>query len=222
VLRAAVLAGVIASVAASAFHVVLAEPLIERAIEQEAQTKKQHGARLETPLVSRAMQRQGLVIGLLVYGVVWGALVGVVFVVVERRRQLWALRSRAWPLAMVIGWAVAWFPFLKYPTNPPGVGDSTTVAYRQLLYVGFVVLSAAGTAVAFLVRGQRSSSRPRAVMILYAAYAVALYAAMPRNPDPITMPADLVWSFRGISFAGLVLFWLALGVSFHWLVRERA
>jgi len=53
-------------------------------------------------------------------------------------------------------------------------------------------------------------------------FLVALYAAMPRNPDPITMPADLVWSFRGISFAGLVLFWLALGVSFHWLVRERA
>lgn len=216
------LAGLIAGVIASAFHLVLAEPVIERAIERETQTKIERGAKLEAPGVSRAAQRTGLVVGLLVYGAVWGALVGVVSLIVESRRQLWDARISGWLLAVVIGWAVAWFPFLKYPANPPGVGASATVVYRQLLYVGFVVLSAVGTAIAFFFHGRRFSERPRALLILYAVYEVALYVAMPANPDPVRMPAGIVWTFRAISLAGLVAFWLALGTSFQWLARARA
>lgn len=222
VLRAAVLAGLIAGVIASAFHLVLAEPVIERAIEQERQTKVELGAKSEAPVVSRAVQRRGLVVGLLIYGAVWGALFGVVYLVVESRRELWDARISGWLLAVVIGWAVAWFPFLKYPANPPGVGESATVAYRQLLYVGFIVLSVAGAAIAFFFHGRRVPGRARAVLILYAVYAVALYLAMPANPDPVRMPAGLVWTFRAISLAGLVVFWLALGTSFQWLARARA
>lgn len=222
VLRAAVLAGLIAGVTASAFHLVLAEPVIERAIEQERQTKVELGAKPEAPVVSRAVQRKGLVVGLLIYGAVWGALFGVVYLVIESRRQLWDARISGWLLAVVIGWAVAWFPFLKYPANPPGVGESATVAYRQLLYVGFIALSVAGAALAFFFHGRRFPARARALLILYAVYAVTLYLAMPANPDPVRMPADLVWTFRVISLAGLVAFWLVLGTSFQWLARARA
>ncbi len=222
VLRAAVLAGLIAGVTASAFHLVLAEPVIERAIEQERQTKVELGAKPEAPVVSRAVQRKGLVVGLLIYGAVWGTLFGVVYLVIESRRQLWDARISGWLLAVVIGWAVAWFPFLKYPANPPGVGESATVAYRQLLYVSFIALSVAGAALAFFFHGRRFPGRARALLILYAVYAVTLYLAMPANPDPVRMPAGLVWTFRAISLAGLVVFWLALGTSFQWLARARA
>ncbi len=222
VLRAAVLAGLIAGVTASAFHLVLAEPVIERAIEQERRTKVELGAKPEAPVVSRAVQRKGLVVGLLIYGAVWGALFGVVYLVIESRRQLRDARISGWLLAVVIGWAVAWFPFLKYPANPPGVGESATVAYRQLLYVGFIALSVAGAALAFFFHGRRFPGRARALLILYAVYAVTLYLAMPANPDPVRMPAGLVWTFRAISLAGLVVFWLALGTSFQWLARARA
>ncbi len=221
VLSAAVLAGLIAGAITSAFHFVLAEPVIERAMEQEKQTKIVHGANAEAPIVSRPVQRRGLVIGLLIYGAVWGALFGVAHLVIESRRQLWDPQIRGWLLAAVIGWAVAWFPFLKYPANPPGVGESATVAYRQLLYVGFIVLSAAGATVAFLMRGRRVQGGARA-LILYAVYAGAIYFAMPANPDPVRMPAGVVWTFRAISLAGLVVFWLALGTSFQWLARVRA
>jgi len=219
VLGAAVLAGLIAGAITSAFHFVLAEPVIERAIEQEKQTKMVHGANAEAPIVTRTVQRRGLVIGLLIYGAVWGALLGVLYLLIESRRQIWDPRIRGWLLAVVIGWAVAWFPFLKYPANPPGVGESTTVVHRQLLYVGFVVLSAAGAAIAFLLHGRRARGGARAVVVLYALYAVALYLAMPANPDLVRMPAGLVWTFRAISLAGLVVFWLALGTSFQWLAR---
>lgn len=222
VLGAAVLAGLIAGAVASVFHLALAEPVIERAIEVEKQARTEHGGRQEAPIVSRAAQRRGLVVGLLVYGAVWGALVGVAYVALESRRGVWDARVSGWLLAVVIGWAVAWFPFLKYPANPPGVGDSATVVYRQLLYVSFLALSAAGAAIAFVSRRRLSPGRARAALLVYAVYAVVLYLAMPANPDPVRMPADLVWTFRAISLAGLVVFWLALGVSFQWLARARA
>jgi predicted cobalt transporter CbtA len=222
VLGAAVLAGLIAGAITSVVHFVLAEPVIERAIEHEKQTKIAHDANAPAPIVSRTVQRRGLVIGLLVYGAVWGALFGVAYLMLESRRQLWDPRVRGWLLAIVIGWAVAWFPFLKYPANLPGVGESATVAYRQLLYVGFIVLSAAGAAIAFFVHARGVPGGARSVVILYAVYAVALYLATPANPDPVRMPAALVWTFRAISLAGLVVFWLALGTSFQWLARARA
>jgi len=222
VLGAAVLAGLIAGAITSAFHFVLAEPVIERAIEQEKQTKIAHGANSEAPIVSRTVQRRGLVIGLVIYGAVWGALFGVAYLLLESRRQLWDPRIRGWLLAIVLGWAVAWFPFLKYPANLPGVGESATVAYRQLLYVGFIVLSSAGAAIACFVHARGVPGGARSVLILYAVYAVALYLAMPANPDPVRMPAVLVWTFRAISLAGLVVFWLVLGTSFQWLARARA
>src|SRR5229473_4335856 len=86
VLGAAVLAGLIAGAITSAFHFVLAEPVIERAIEQEKQTQMVHGVNSEAPIVSRTMQRRGLVIGLLIYGAVWGALFGVAYLLLESRR----------------------------------------------------------------------------------------------------------------------------------------
>jgi len=222
VLGAAVLAGLIAGAITSAFHFVLAEPVIERAIEREKQTKIAHGANAEALSVSRTVQRRGLVIGLLIYGAVWGALFGVAYLLLESRRQLWDPRVRSWLLVIVVGWAVAWFPFLKYPANPPGVGESATVVHRQLLYVGFIVLSAAGVAIACFVYARGVPGGVRSLLILYAIYAVVLYLAMPANPDPVRMPAALVWTFRAISLAGLVVFWLTLGTSFQWLARARA
>jgi hypothetical protein len=44
---------------------------------------------------------------------------------------------------------------------------------------------------------------------------------MPANPDPIRMPSDLVWTFRAITLAGLVVFWAVLGPAFAWLARAR-
>jgi len=228
VLRTAVLAGLIAGAIASAFHLVLAEPVIERAIALDTLARAAHGGRAETPVVSRPVQKTGLVVGLLVYGLVWGVLFAVVYLVLESRRGVWDSGTSGWLLALLLGWSVAWFPFLKYPANPPGVGEAATIGYRQLLYVGFIVLSAAGLAVAFVfhLRAPRPAGiggrRRLSIIAVYAIYAAVLYLAMPGNPDSVLMPMSLVWTFRAVSFAGLVVFWVALGGSFTWLTRVRA
>ena len=126
---------------------------------------------------------------------------------------------------LALGWAVAWFPFLKYPANPPGVGEAATIVYRQLLYVSFIALSVAGAAVAFIFdwRVRRTSpvlrGRRLGILAAYVAYALLLYLAMPANPDRVLIPASLVWIFRAVSFSGLVVFWVAWGGSFTWLAR---
>lgn len=226
-LRAGILAGLVAGAVAAGFHLVLAEPVIERAIQLERHAGVGPAATSE-PLVSRRVQRGGLVVGLLMYGALWGVLFGVLYALLEFARGVWDAKTREWLVALMVGWAVAVFPFLKYPANPPGVGEATTIGYRQVLYVSFIVLSAAGAAIAAFLprrlhrRREGSAVRPRVVALgLYAVYAVVLYLVMPANPDPIRMPSGLVWTFRAITLTGLVVFWAVLGTVFAWLARAR-
>ena len=134
-------------------------------------------------------------------------------------------------LALLLGWSVAWLPFLKYPANPPGVGEPDTVWYRQALYLGFIGLSVVGTALALgLFRrlnrptGASAPGRVRGlwVIALYVIYGAALYAAFPANPDPVEMPAELMSTFRLISLAGLVLYWVSLAGVFGWCTRDTS
>jgi len=139
--------------------------------------------------------------------------------------------GRAAFVAGLVGWSVALFPFLKYPANPPGVGDAATIGTRQALYVSVVALSVVGLALALAFRRLGASittpswaarlSGPLA-LVLYIAYILAVYVLMPANPDPVALPAGLVWAFRGLSLAGLALFWAVVAIAFACLVRRRA
>jgi Probable cobalt transporter subunit (CbtA) len=129
----------------------------------------------------------------------------------------------------LVGWSVAVLPFLKYPANPPGVGETETIAYRQGLYFGFLGLSAVGTALAVGIYRwlKRSASfepagrMPAALAVaVYAIFVIVAYLVMPANPDPVEIPAELVWPFRVVAFLGLLLFWAVLGGAFIWLLRE--
>lgn len=217
-LRAAVVSGLIAGGAAAVFHSLFTEPVIERAIETEERLAQARGEAAKAPLVDRRTQRWGLVLGFLLYGVMWGLLFGLAFRVMEQRLPPWSPVKRGLFMALLAGWSVAVFPFMKYPANPPGVGEPETVWYRQALYLGFLGLSAAGTALAGWLWARR---RRAAAVLLYVGFLTAAFLAMPSNPDPVRVPAQLIWTFRGLSLAGLVLFWVVLGMAFGWLTRER-
>jgi hypothetical protein len=118
-------------------------------------------------------------------------------------------------LALLVGWSVAVLLFLKYPANPPGVGEATTIAYRQGLYFGLIGLSGVGTVAAvgvchWLQRSAQLASAGRTHVAVagavYVIYVTVVYLAMPANPDPVEMPPELVWSFRVVAFFGLILF----------------
>ena len=227
-LLSAVTAGLIAGAVTAAFHEVLTEPVIDRAIAaEEARAAAQPGHTHEEPLVSRRGQKIGLVVGLLLYGAIWGMLVGLgVHLTRGWAPADWSLGRRGLVLAGLVGWSVALFPFLKYPANPPGVGEPETIGYRQTLYLGFIVLAVLGLGLALALGRARAASRGArawiAPAVFYAAWALGIYVLMPANPDPVEMSATILGPFRQRALTGLVIFWAALGLAFAWLARERA
>jgi hypothetical protein len=232
ILKASVVAGLIAGALVSGFHALLIEPVIERAIALEEQHSEARGEAHAEPVVDRPTQRWGLVLGFVVYGAVWGLILGLLLYLTQGwRPTTWTVVRYGFVIGALLGWSVALFPFLKYPANPPGVGEPDTVAYRQALYLGFIGLSVLGTALALglfrlLNRPTQAPARGRIRWLpaaaFYVIYAAVIYAALPANPDPVEMPADLVWTFRLISFVGLMLFWAALAGVFGWFVRDTS
>jgi predicted cobalt transporter CbtA len=223
ILSAVLLAGLLAGLAVGLLHYVAIEPVIEQAIALE---QRAHPAGDEAPpVVPRDLQRGGLVIGWLLYGLVVGLIFGAGYALVRPRFGTASLMVNALLSALVAYWLVALYPFLKYPANPPGVGEAETIAYRQSLFILFWVLSIGGLlAAGWVYRLLRLRTRGAVAWGLaaatYVVWASVLYAVMPANPDPVTLPGELVATFRALSLSGLTLFWLLLGAAFGFLLER--
>ena len=223
ILLAALLAGILAGLVVGALQYVAIEPVIERAIvlEEAAHPAAEH----EAPVVSREVQRLFLVVGLGLYGLFVGLIFGVAYALAQPRFPGAGLKRNAFLAALAAGWLVGAFPFLKYPANPPGVGDPETITYRETLFVLFWVLSVGCVLVAAwahrLLQG-RLTGRPLAAagVAVYAVCAVLLYVLMPPNPDPVEMAPDLVFRFRVLSLIGIIGFWIVFGLLFGALLQR--
>jgi hypothetical protein len=106
--------------------------------------------------------------------------------------------------AALAGWTVSILPFLKYPANPPGVGEAGTIAYRQALFFGFMALSVAGTVGAAALHRRLAgpnatgpAARRSITPALHLLYTAGIYPLMPPNPDPVQMPPVLQKAQRG-------------------------
>ena len=225
VLKAAVLAGLIAGAVSGGFHWIMTEPLIDRAIEMEQSLRGSPTIRPKEPVVSRPVQKLGLVFGFLLYGGAWGVLFGLLAYAARPWFADMSYGKHGFSLAAFLGWAVALFPLLKYPANPPGVGELETIGYRQELFLGFIALSLIGTLAALGVerwlrhRGRRARA---VVLISYVIYLALIFVALPSNPDPVRLPPEFVRVFRTLSLLGQFLFWTVMGGTFWWLCRSGA
>jgi len=223
VLRYALVAGLAAGLVAAVFHLVITEPVIDQAITLEESLSSAEAAH-EEAIVSRDGQRIGLVVGFLLYGLTWGLIVALVYHAAQRWLPASSAAMKGLALALAGYWALALLPFLKYPANPPGVGDPETIAQRQMLYLLFLAASAVSVGVAVTV-GRLAGRGPANWVVTLgtlAALGVALYLAAPAYSDPIRMPMQLVADFRMRSLAGLSLFWIVLGLILALLLRQPA
>jgi predicted cobalt transporter CbtA len=220
-------AGLVAGLLAGAFGFAIGEPRIEDAIEIEQAASHSHaevGADdAEAAPVSRSGQRGGLFLATALYGLAVGGLFALVFAAVRGRigpRD--DERLGVW-LAALLFVAVVVVPFLKYPANPPAVGDPDTVGRRTGLYLALLACSLlALLAAARAARAVRSTAwwaRPAAGAATFAGTAAIAIVALPDiNEVPADFPADLLWDFRVASLGMQLVLWLALGVLFG-LVR---
>jgi predicted cobalt transporter CbtA len=225
VLRAAVLAALVAGGVLGLFHLAVSEPVVDRAIAREAAmaTGADHGQEV----FSRRTQKAGLIAAALTYALALGLIFGGVYAAAGERLPGGRPRRRALLLAAAGLWVLYLAPFLKYPPNPPGVGDSDTVYERQALYMLLLLLSALGLIVAGLFGrslrngGMRPAVATVAALGAYAVYFAALWLVMPDNPDANEAPVRLLTEFRVASLAGMTLFWVVFGLTFA-AVLERS
>lgn len=225
ILKAAVIAGVLAGLLVAGFHFAFTEYVIDQAIAIE-ESKSPAGTPAEEPVVSRPVQRAGLFVGYLIYGLSWSLLFAVAFYLLQKRLPATTAPRRGLLLAFAAYWAVALLPFLKYPANPPGVGEPETIAYRQAMYLAILMLGILSAAVALsLGRWLAGTGRPAWAswatgIAIATASGALLFAGMPNSPDTVQMPPWIVSSFRTLSLVGATLFWIILGAGFALLINR--
>ena len=223
------LAGAIAGTILGAINQVVVEPYIDHAIELEMlqqNTTAQSGQVITNPAefaAYRFWQKGGEIIAGTILGLSIGSLYGIVFA--YTRGSISGTNNNKKKALIVAGimWLVLFLmPALKYPPNPPAVGNPETIYYRQSLYVAFLAISGfSALGLAFLYRkmmmASSNNTKKKAIIIpsaLYAAIMAGAYLAMPANPDPINAPIDLVIGFRITSAITISVFWALLGIIF--------
>ena len=210
------LAGAIAGTALSTLNQGIVEPYIERAIALENQKAPMNGE-MFNPIEFdsyRLWQKGGEIAAGIILGTSYGALFGIVFAYSRKSVPGSSERKKALILAGVMLLVLYFVPALKYPANPPAVGDPETIFLRQSLYITYLAISgfsALGLALLFRKLGWRQAKNA-IVPAIYAGIMIVAYAAMPPNPDAITAPVDLVMSFRIASGFTMSVFWGLLGV----------
>jgi predicted cobalt transporter CbtA len=227
ILRIAVVVGVVSGLLVGGFHNLFTVPVMERAIgleearaAAEAPEGEAHGG--GGVAVSLGMQRVGLVVGLVIVTAIYGLLF---------TGGYWLLRrvvpnGHPLAIALVAGaigfWTFSMFPFLKYPVNPPGVGDESTLLYRQYFQLVTILLSAAATVGVLLaikvintgvVELSQRALRYLGLAVTYGILVAAVLLVVPGNPDPVPVPVDLLEQFRTLTVIGHFLQWMLLGLG---------
>ncbi|GAA1127124.1 CbtA family protein [Nocardioides aquiterrae] len=231
-LRASLLGGLAAGGVAAAFTLLVLEPTIKLALAiEDARSAAAHGHGdmvHETVLVTRGWQQVGGALAVLVSALLLSLIYSVVL---TRFRRAWNVGELQGALLVALGcFAVfALAPGVKYPANPPAVGDPATVTERTTLYVGSVVLAALVAVAVLVVAGTARRHRWSAtrtcwtVAAVMTAGGVLLFAGLPPSPDaiPADVGAGLVWRFRVQSLGMLALLWATIGlVSGTLLARQ--
>lgn len=233
------LVGIVAGLLAWGFAYVFGEPEVRSAISfeeakaaEEAPPAADHAAGHEAAhdeeeVVSRDVQSTvGLLTGVGVYGVAVGGLFALVFAFAYGRLGPYGARATAGVLALVGYVAVVLVPFLKYPAQPPAVGDPDTISERTAQYFGLIVISV------LLAVGAACLARqfaPRigggnAVLAAVAGYVVVVALIALALPSPETVPdgfsATVLWRFRVASLGVQAVLWTTFGVLFGYLAAK--
>ncbi|MFE0250170.1 CbtA family protein [Streptomyces sp. NPDC059010] len=214
-------AGVLALVAAY----FLGEPSVGKAIGFEEAHAPAHEHEVE--LVSRSLQSTaGLATGVLIYGVAFGGIAALVYCFALGRVGRFTPRATALLLSGCALLAVYVVPFLKYPANPPAVGDPDTIGKRTTLYFLMMVLSVL-LAIAATILGKRLAPRfgnwwaSVGAVVAFALVIGVAYAFLPAvNEVPADFPATVLWRFRLSALAMQVTLWAGFGLVFGELAER--
>jgi predicted cobalt transporter CbtA len=229
----AALVGLLAGLCAATFGRIAGEPAIRDAIAIEeagasaapADGDDHVGDHEEEARVSRADQSGAGRFGAYVLsGAAFGALLGLVTHGLRQGRP--EIQRRVYLAGAILAGGFTVGPWFKYPPNPPAVGDPDTLAKRQSLYVVMICLTiGVGLVATIVARHLRALGwdEHRRIPAVVASVVVPLglaLALLPPAPDPIEVPATLLWRFRLASLGGNLTMWLVLTLGVGWVATE--
>jgi len=238
------LAGLIAGLLAFGFAKLVGEPAVDRAIDFESYVEhhSHHEAADDEP-VSRSVQGSaGLGVGAVLFGVAVGGIFALVFALAYGRLGPRTVRGTAAVLGLLAFVSISLVPVLKYPANPPSIGNSDTIGRRTALYLLMILLSVTAVVIAVVVRRRLV---PRfgewdATLLAAGGYVVAMvlcYVLLPGiNEVPqeairgvvravgdahVTFPPTVLWRFRIASLGVQAVVWTTIAIAFSALARPH-
>ncbi|KFM21799.1 putative cobalt transporter subunit protein [Marine Group I thaumarchaeote SCGC AAA799-B03] len=212
------ISGAFAGLIHGTVNFAIVEPYLDQAIGIENQNLFESGEEEDTPEFwveyegYRTWQKGGQILAGVILGTSVGALFGIVFALSRNVLPGNNDVKKSLILAGIMWFTLFIIPFLKYPANPPTVGDGETVVLRAILYLSFIAISGFA-AVGFYQLSKKFKNNKKLVALLgYGIFISAVFFAMPENPDEITAPMDLVNEFRFMSVLGVTSFWASIGI----------
>jgi predicted cobalt transporter CbtA len=162
----------------------------------------------------------------MVYSAAFGGLFALAFAIAYGRVGALSPRALSLILAALGFVAVHLVPGLKYPPNPPSVGDPDTIGLRTALYFSLIAVSLVAMVAAGMLRSrlQKRLGGWNAWLVAGAAYLVLMIAvglALPRIDEvPEAFPAVVLWQFRVASLGAQLILWTVLGLAFGALAER--
>jgi magnesium-transporting ATPase (P-type) len=218
------LAGAVAGLLVFALARWIGEPQVERAIAFETRTDLAKGEMPEPEVVSRTIQSSlGLLTATVVDGTAVGGIFALVFAFALGRMPVTNPRALSAVLAALGFLTIAVVPALKYPANPPSVGNPETIRVRTAAFFLLILLSV--VAALFAVQIERRFHSRLGVwnaLLVASVFFVIVIAVTSRflpNFDevPAGFPVTLMWKFRVAALEMQLLLWSVLGFFFGWL-----
>ena len=210
--------GAIAGLVHGTVNFAIVEPYLDQAIgleneslfaSGEAEDTLEFWAEYES---YRIWQKSGQVLAGVILGLAMGSLFGIVFALSKNSLPGKNDISKAVILSAVMWTTLYLIPFLKYPANPPTVGDADTVVLRMILYVSFIIISGVAVVAFYKLSKKLNNKKKYLALIGYAGFMTLTFVVMPDNPDEITAPMNLVNEFRFVSVLGVSSFWGTVGI----------
>ncbi len=206
--------GFVAGTIHGAVNLAIVEPYLDKAIGIENQALFESGEAEDTPQfwveynAYRDWQKSGQLLAGGILGMSIGALFGIVFAYSRNSLPKGHTVKKTFVLAAIMWLTSFLIPFLKYPANPPTVGEADTVILRQTLYLLFIAISGF-SAVGFSRLYKKLENKKYLAFVGYAVFITAVFFIMPPSPDEVTAPMDLVNGFRTMSVMAVTIFWIA-------------
>ena len=218
------LSGCFAGIIYGVLNLIIVEPYLDSAINIENQNLFSSGEEIDGPQFwveyyeYRSWQKGGQILAGAILGTSIGSLFGIVYALSKKSLPSRNNIGKTLILAGLMWFTLFVIPFLKYPANPPTVGDGETVVLRGILYLTLIAISGF-LAIGFYQIFKRLKAKNKILPIIgYGVLISLVFFLMPENPDEISTSMELVNGFRIVAFLTGTVFWftLALFLGVFW------